>query len=251
VVIILSKKQFEDFYKNPENVNKYDQLRFNKSSSIFWDFLEKRFVKEVIFRYSTHRFIRSVLDIGCGTGRLILFLSNILPRAEMFGGDISNEMLSLLKIKAKKANKKITLLNLNILDIKSKRKFDLITAFRVIFHFENYNPPIAEVSKIINPGGLFIFDINNKYSLLRPIAQRHNKLKKIGAPTYYFSLSRLKKDVRKHGFDFVRAFPIKSCPIAGVLSSISPRFAFFIERLFSLTPFYYFAYEYIIVLRKK
>lgn len=101
-----------------------------------------------------------VLEIGVGTGRF--FMEEIRSGADVYGIDISNSMISVLKSKLE-PDQHYRISNQNILDFSFDFKFDLIIApFRVFMHvLEKENQIIAlnNVFRHLNPGGRFIFDV--------------------------------------------------------------------------------------------
>jgi SAM-dependent methyltransferase len=100
-----------------------------------------------------------ILEIGVGTGRL--FTNGLNQGADIYGIDISEEMLAVLKKKLQVAHHyRISLQN--IIDFNFDFKFDLIIApFRVIMHLlnkEEQTRAIENVYNHLNKNGRFIFD---------------------------------------------------------------------------------------------
>lgn len=101
-----------------------------------------------------------VLEIGTGTGRL--FLKALEQGADIYGLDISQSMLNVLKSKLHiREHHRIS--NQSITDFTLTRKFDLIIApFRVFMHLltvEEQLQALNNVSKYLTDKGLFIFDV--------------------------------------------------------------------------------------------
>lgn len=126
----------------------YDQIMGERTES-----LEK--VKSLISQYNPKA--RSVLELAVGTGSVIKGLSK---EYEVAGLDLSSEMLSIAKKKVPQANiYKEDMSNFNI-----GRFFDvIICVFDSINHlteFEQWDSMLSSVSKHLNVGGIFIFDMN-------------------------------------------------------------------------------------------
>ncbi len=99
------------------------------------------------------------LEIGVGTGRF--FIDALKYDADVYGIDISNSMIEVLKNKLNN-DQYLRVSNQSIIDFSFDFKFDLIIApFRVIMHIikkEDQLAALNNVCKHLNPGGRFIFD---------------------------------------------------------------------------------------------
>lgn len=74
----------------------------------------------------TNAKIKTVLDVGIGTGGVSLCLMTHLPDIEVTGIDISEEMLEICQKNADLNNRKIKLLNQDILKWSTPERFDLV-----------------------------------------------------------------------------------------------------------------------------
>jgi len=70
--------------------------------------------------------IKTVLDVGVGTGGVSLCLMTHLPDIDVTGIDISDEMLEICEKNAELNNKKIKLMNQDILKWSTPERFDLV-----------------------------------------------------------------------------------------------------------------------------
>jgi SAM-dependent methyltransferase len=100
-----------------------------------------------------------VLEVGVGTGRF--FVDALEQGAEIYGIDISNSMLGILKNKLEKDQ--ITRISRqNIIDFHFDFSFDLVIApFRVLMHVQEKTDQLRAINNVyrhLNPGGKFIFD---------------------------------------------------------------------------------------------
>ena len=100
-----------------------------------------------------------ILEVGSGTGRL--FTNALLHGADIFGIDISQSMLKVLKSKIK-PDDYYRVSNQNILDFRFDFKFDLIIApFRVIMHVDKKEEQLRALNNVynhLNNNGKLIFD---------------------------------------------------------------------------------------------
>lgn len=101
-----------------------------------------------------------VLEIGVGTGRL--FIPAIQSGADIYGVDISRNMIEVLKAKLEKKYHRRVLVQ-NAADLNLKKKFSLVIApFRVFSHFIETKDQLRALNKIhghLKPKGKFIFDV--------------------------------------------------------------------------------------------
>ena len=100
-----------------------------------------------------------ILEVGVGTGRF--FLDALNWGADIYGLDISESMLDVLKSKLKpEQSDRISIQN--IIDFKYDCQFDLIIApFRVMMHLMEKEDQVAALNNVydhLNSGGRFIFD---------------------------------------------------------------------------------------------
>ncbi len=100
-----------------------------------------------------------ILEVGSGTGRL--FTNALSHGADIFGIDISESMLKVLKNKIK-PDDYFRVSHQNILDFRFDFRFDLIIApFRVIMHVEKKEEQLRALNNVynhLNNNGKFIFD---------------------------------------------------------------------------------------------
>ena len=121
---------------------------------------EARYVRGLIDRHSPQA--RSVLDLGCGTGRHDLLLSQMGYRVT--GVDQSAEMLAIAKAQLPAAPPSPTL-SFDQGDIRSVRlgtQFDVVVSLFHVMSYQTTNEDLAAafatVRAHLKPGGIFIFD---------------------------------------------------------------------------------------------
>ncbi len=108
-----------------------------------------------------------VLDLGCGTGS---FCTEMAGRGyEMIGVDLSPEMLSCAKAKALEKKLDILYLNQDITCFELYGTVDAMVCLMDSLNYVTYKNDLKRVFKLantyLNPGGLFIFDLNSRYKL--------------------------------------------------------------------------------------
>ena len=123
------------------------------------------------------RFLREgslVADIACGTGNVSIPLA--LSGFEVIGVDVSAEMLSEARAKCDEAGADVLLLRQDV------RELDLYgTVDAAVCACDGLNYMLSEkdlslaferISLFMNPGGVFIFDLNTEYKFKEIIAER-------------------------------------------------------------------------------
>jgi len=106
----------------------------------------------------------NVLDLGCGTGLQIPFLSEYAKRVA--GIDIAYSLLKKAHEKFKN-NPKVILLQANAINLPfPDSHFNFISSYgEVISHIDEYRKALAEMCRVIKPGGVIGFSVLNKWNL--------------------------------------------------------------------------------------
>ncbi len=121
---------------------------------------ECNFVRH-IFEICGEREIRTVLDIGCGTGSHALLFSAM--GYIVTGVDLSEKMLQFARGKAAEQNRQMHFQQGDIRYLDLPQRFDAALAMFTVLGYQTTNQDventIRSVRKHLNPGGLFIFDV--------------------------------------------------------------------------------------------
>ncbi|MCP4326649.1 MAG: 3-demethylubiquinone-9 3-O-methyltransferase [Alteromonadales bacterium] len=148
---------------------KNDLEQYNKNGKLWWDrkgpFYVLKSMNEKRFQFFD-KFITSwkdvkVLDVGCGGG----FTSEFMAKkgALVSGIDISEVSINTATEHAKESNLDIdyrsgTAVNLPY----DNDSFDAIVCVDVLEHIDDITKAIAEIKRVLKPGGTFLFDTINK-----------------------------------------------------------------------------------------
>ncbi|MBE6564520.1 MAG: class I SAM-dependent methyltransferase [Ruminococcaceae bacterium] len=121
------------------------------------------FVRELF--ESEQKPIRSVLDLACGTGNLTVPLAR--AGYDMTGIDLSEEMLSLAQSKAD--GLPILFVKQNMVSFELYGTVDAVIccldSLNYLLKKEELERTFAHVKNYLEPGGLFVFDVNTPYRL--------------------------------------------------------------------------------------
>jgi len=121
---------------------------------------------EEIFRINNVKPVL-VLDLGCGTGS---FCTEMVKRGyDMIGVDLSVDMLSIATAKAHKNGLNILYINQDMTEFELYGTVDavvsLMDSINYITKKRDLKKLFKNVENYLNPGGLFIFDINSCYKI--------------------------------------------------------------------------------------
>ena len=118
---------------------------------------------------------RDVLEVGCGTG---LILKAIAPVAQRCVGlDLSPGMLAQARARG------LDVVEGSATDLPFEdASFDLVYSFKVLAHVEAIEQALAEVSRVLRPGGRALLEFYNKASL-RYLVKRLKPAQKVSETT--------------------------------------------------------------------
>lgn len=152
----------------------YDQWKWQS----FWDANEVPIVSKLVDLVNPSY----VLDIGVGTGRYLHSLCQ--KHIEGIGIDLSQAMLSMAEQRPMLAGK---LLQSDVRDLPfASSNFDAAIAARVFSHVKELDIALAEVARVLSPGGTLIYtdiDGDHKYEATRvktPLGNFHIEVNKRG-----------------------------------------------------------------------
>ncbi|HEV8561264.1 MAG TPA: methyltransferase domain-containing protein [Actinophytocola sp.] len=98
---------------------------------------------------------RRLLDVGCGTGRLLRSAASRFPGTGLVGVDVSGGMLSVAAAAAL-AGTPVVLVRAAAERLPfADAVFDLVTATLTYRHWVDQAAGVAEIGRVMNPGGVF------------------------------------------------------------------------------------------------
>ncbi|HET6556314.1 MAG TPA: class I SAM-dependent methyltransferase, partial [Prolixibacteraceae bacterium] len=123
------------------------------------------------FRQEVKRFnAQNMLEIGCGTGLDLIHFSNIYPERNLFGIDISEQMIRLSQLRSEKNERtNIKLSQGSVEDIAivfPGQQFDLIYVFfGALNTVENLAESAMSIKSVLNTEGILVVSFVNKWYL--------------------------------------------------------------------------------------
>ncbi len=199
----MKKQIIEKFNSNRYNNN--DSMDINLSNH----YLRYQLIYENIKEYieaNNINFQLKLLDVGCGPGNLVTFLSPI-KNLILYGCDISENSLKI----AKKKGMNVTKCNLWDKFPFSDEYFDIIVATEVIEHIFDTENFINEIRRILKKDGLLVITTPNVASLgrrimlllgINPILEY--KLSEGAGHIRYFTFKDLKFFLIENGFKIIK-----------------------------------------------
>ncbi len=143
----------------------YDLIYQDKDYGVECDFVE------AALRKYSHRPVKSLLDMGCGTGNHSIPLARRGYR--MTGIDLSPVMLGQAREKAKAAGLEISLHHGDIRDFTPGGKFDgclcMFTVLGYLQETKDVLSALANARRHLDVGSLFILDVWNGLAVLRTL----------------------------------------------------------------------------------
>ncbi len=157
--------------------------------------LDQIVTKEILMR----KRCKSVVEIGCGTGKNTLLLSQIAQT--VYAVDFSAAMIEKAKEKVNSVN--VTFITADITKqwICSNESIDLITCNLVLEHIKDLSKIFSEASRVLVPGGyFFICELHpfRQYRGTQANFQRNQEV--IEIPAFIHHLSDFFQAAKNYGF---------------------------------------------------
>ena len=149
----------------------------------------------------------SYLDIGCGNGYTIRFVSKMAGKGRLVGLDFSEKMIEKAKELSKGTpNAAFVLDDFTGWDAQGAR-FDKIFSMEAFYYFQDVASAVKKARRLLNEGGTFAcvvdFYSENKASLEWP------KPENCGVPMQEFSMAGWKEMFREAGFSRVEQYQLR------------------------------------------
>jgi ubiquinone/menaquinone biosynthesis C-methylase UbiE len=155
---------------NPER-ERFDQWAKSYETSFLQWLLSDRVHKAVLARVPTGFAPTVILDIGCGTGRLIRRMHTLWPDARLVGIDLSEGMV----VKAHQLAPFAQIYQAPVEELPlQSNSVDLVTSTVSFHHWQDQSQGILEITRVLRQKGIFILadpNIGHGYPMSR--AQVH------------------------------------------------------------------------------
>ena len=179
-----------------EEASRYDEIRYASRGGQRVDQFHHRVLTEL--SDLKQRRNDSVLEIGCGTGRLLSFFA---PQVRQVAGiDASDGMLGVAERRLAELDlANVTIATGDALNLAFEdQSFDLVYSILVINLIPDYGDVFKEVRRVLRSDGTFLFNVPNMHSVYYPAGQIVNRRgKAFGSNasghrySHWFSLSEI------------------------------------------------------------
>ena len=139
----------QNIYDNQTFFDGYKKLRENPSAA------NVIIEKPALFSLCPSFVDKDVLDLGCGFGENCKELAQV-GASHVVGVDISKRMLEIADKETQCENVSFLRMSMNDLS-KLTLKFDIVLSSLAVHYIEDFDKLIANVNKLLNDNGLFIF----------------------------------------------------------------------------------------------
>jgi len=142
-----------------------------------------------------------IIDLGTGPGLLSLEISKLIPNSEIYGIDLSEEMLE--KAKENVRNPRFKTVHASSEKLLLKDGFvDVVVSRSSLLYWKNPKESLCEIYRVLKPGGKVIFeDINRNY------------------PKWRLFLTKIHMFYKRAGFDIIR-YNVDAYKIAYTISQV-------------------------------
>jgi ubiquinone/menaquinone biosynthesis C-methylase UbiE len=214
----------------------YDQSRYESKSGQRMNRFHQHVLEEIL---SVGCFKKdNVLELGCGTGRLLPFVAGMA--GAVTGIDMSLSMLEVaLRRKNETSLNNIQVLQGNALDMPfPDNHFDMVYSILMINLIPDYTRAFCEVRRVLKDGGVFLFSVPNIESIYFPagfIVNRRGKAFGSNSSGYRYSHWFTSGEVRSalHEANFILETELGQPPWTTIVDDAPPLPGTFLGRIFS------------------
>ncbi|MBL4931206.1 methyltransferase domain-containing protein [Clostridium paridis] len=147
---------------------------FTNTKDSYSSLIEWKAIKTILPRLEN----KTILDLGCGTGRFSFLLEELNPKM-ILGIDLSDEMINFCKERAKEKGSQIEfsqgdIENISFIDDNS---IDFVFSSTVLHYVKDLNEVMKEINRVLISAGTCILSvINPVYSACYPLSKENGEI---------------------------------------------------------------------------
>ncbi|UCD80821.1 MAG: methyltransferase domain-containing protein [Desulfobacterales bacterium] len=128
----------------------------------------------------------TVLDIGCGDGKLTAIIADHLPQGSVIGIDSSKDMVDLARRRhTDYPHSRLEFEHLDVRELAENNRFDLVFSNAALHWIKHHPPVLLRIEKALKSGGRLLFQMGGKGNAEQVIAVLDTLIKQKWAA--YFS----------------------------------------------------------------
>ena len=122
-------------------------------------------IEDEVIRLHSLRDDESLLDVGCGTGKLLLKTAELFPNARLVGLDISEGMFQAAQKRVREGGLNISFQTGDVQHIPFlDNSFDGVVAMHMLYHAPDIHQALAEMARVVKPDGMILITANSMKS---------------------------------------------------------------------------------------
>jgi len=189
-----------------DKIEKHNVKRFNKWAgsydtgivSIFFKMCYRR-IRPLLNLQDGMR----LLDVGCGTGSLLKELSQSGKELNLYGIDLSPEMINAARVKLKD-EKHVVLQEGSAADLPFESNyFDYVVCMNSLHHHANPKQSLTEMARVLKPGGVMILMDGFVDSAVRKLFSRTANILRNEGKIQRFKKDELRRIFRSLGYESI------------------------------------------------
>jgi ubiquinone/menaquinone biosynthesis C-methylase UbiE len=144
-----------------------------------------------------------LLDVGCGTGSLLKELSESGKELNLYGIDLSPEMIATARVKLKD-EKHIELYEGSAADLPFQSNyFDYVVCMNSLHHHADPKQSLTEMARVLKPGGMMILMDGFVDSTVRKVLSRTARVLRNEGKVQRFKRDELRRIFRSLGYESI------------------------------------------------
>ena len=149
------------------------------------------------------------LEIGCGTGSVLLALRRSDVQFRLFGSELHSRGLEFAR---QRLDREITLMQMDARNIPARGEFDIIGAFDVLEHIPEDEDVMREMHSALRPGGGVIMAVPQHPWLWSPADEQAHHQRR-------YARGELESKLRRCGFEIERTTSFNSLLLPAMIAS--------------------------------